>query len=532
MRQINLILLLIIFNTHLLHAQVNPGPNIAWQQCYGGSAEDFFTDAIILEDGKIMSVIVYYSNESEYYGSWLVKYNESFNELWRVYIGDEYCGSTGRQVKVSTLNNYMVLGNTGGCLDSIGGNDLIVVCIDEDGSKLWSRSYGSTQGDDSHTLLPTSDGGFLVGGSTRGFDGDLYMPAWNDLFYDDALIMKMDSLGEVEWVDIVGGTIDDAVLSNFLEVAPNQFMVMIGSSSSDFDLAGSDVDDLKKYLLRVYDIDGNVLKEHIISAEDNLIAWSNEIMQLPDGKILVCGAGTSHSEINPTFPEHGSNEGAIGVINDDLELIDLYLYGGIANEYFLDIIPASMGGYYCLGYSGSNDGDLPGNHGSTDLWVLHLDEAYNLIWSKNVGSAGTDLFTSQAGALIEKGNMLYMFNQVSAQAGIPTGDLTCGDPSTNKVDAWLVALDLSTVGIDEVEPNSSHIQLFPNPVTQTLTIQLPEIFGVTTPYTILDITGVILEAGQFQQQVNQLNLANYPKGFFIINIYLNDQLYCHVFIKE
>ena len=69
-------------------------------------------------------------------------------------------------------------------------SDYYVVKINLDGEIIWSRLYGSSQYDDPYTFLPTSDGGFLVGGSTRGFDGDLYMPAWNDLFYDDALIMK------------------------------------------------------------------------------------------------------------------------------------------------------------------------------------------------------------------------------------------------------------------------------------------------------------------------------------------------------
>ena len=531
MRQLNLILLLSFFNTNLLHAQVNPGPDIAWQECYGGSAEDFFADAILLEDGKILSVIVYYSNESEYYGSWLVKYNESFNELWRVYIGDEYCGSTGRQVKVSTLNNYLVLGNTGGCLDSIGGNDLIVVCIDEDGSKLWSRSYGSAQGDDSHTLLPTSDGGFLVGGSTRGFDGDLYMPAWNDLFYDDALIMKMDSLGEVEWVDIIGGTNPDLVSSNFLEVSPVQYLVMIASSSYDYDLAGSSEDDLKKHLLRVYDLDGNVLKEIILSADDNLIDQWNTLQLLPDGNVLIAGTGIAESDINPTFPEHDGFEGALAIINEELELIDLNLFGGLGNEYFLDIIPATIGGYYCLGYSSSSEGDLPGNHGEGDMWVLHVDGSFNLIWSKNIGSAGTDLFTSQAGALIEKDNMLYMFSQVSAQAGMPTGDLTCGDPSTNKVDAWVVALDLTTVGVEN-EPQQTPIQLYPNPVTNTLTIQLTQQLPLPVTYTIANTTGKTIETGALINPITQLNMGNNAPGVYLFSVLINDRTYSELFIKE
>ncbi|MCP5353475.1 MAG: hypothetical protein H6926_09885, partial [Chromatiales bacterium] len=380
-------------NTHQLQAQVNPGPNIAWQECYGGSAEDYFADAVLLEDGRILSAIASGSFDSEYYGSTIILSDVSLGEIWREKIGDDCNGSGIREISVLEDNNVLLFGIVSGCEDSIGSFDYYVVKINLDGEIIWSRLYGSSQYDDPYTLLPTSDGGFLVGGSTRGFDGDLYMPAWNDLFYDDALIMKMDSLGEVEWVDIIGGTNPDLVSSNFLEVSPVQYLVMIASSSYDYDLAGSSEDDLKKHLLRVYDLDGNVLKEIILSADDNLIDQWNTLQLLPDGNVLIAGTGIAESDINPTFPEHDGFEGALAIINEELELIDLNLFGGLGNEYFLDIIPATIGGYYCLGYSSSSEGDLPGNHGEGDMWVLHVDGSFNLIWSKNIGSAGTDLFT-------------------------------------------------------------------------------------------------------------------------------------------
>ena len=93
MRQLYLILLLSFFNTHSLNAQVNPGPYIAWQQCYGGSAEDFFADAIQMDDGKILSVVASNSFDSEYYGSTLILSDASFNEIWRQKIGDDCNGS-------------------------------------------------------------------------------------------------------------------------------------------------------------------------------------------------------------------------------------------------------------------------------------------------------------------------------------------------------------------------------------------------------------------------------------------------------
>lgn len=66
-------------------------------------------------------------------------------------------------------------------------------------------------------------------------------------------------------------------------------------------------------------------------------------------------------------------------------------YGGSDNEVIGDGILQTMdGGYIYVGYSFSSDGDVPGNYGINDYWVVKLDVNGNTQWRKNIGGTGYD----------------------------------------------------------------------------------------------------------------------------------------------
>ena len=50
----------------------------------------------------------------------------------------------------------------------------------------------------------------------------------------------------------------------------------------------------------------------------------------------------------------------------------------------------SDGGYIVAGFTESNDGDVNGNHGGRDYWIVKLDSNGNMIWQKAFGGSGDD----------------------------------------------------------------------------------------------------------------------------------------------
>lgn len=65
-------------------------------------------------------------------------------------------------------------------------------------------------------------------------------------------------------------------------------------------------------------------------------------------------------------------------------------YGGNAFDYANDIQQTADGGFIVVGFSTSNDGDVSGNHGGRDFWVVKLDTTKNISWQISLGGSGDD----------------------------------------------------------------------------------------------------------------------------------------------
>jgi len=105
--------------------------------------------------------------------------------------------------------------------------------------------------------------------------------------------------------------------------------------------------------------------------------------------------------------------------------------GGSADDYAYAIIESSNGGYVIAGFSNSNDGDIKLNRGENDYWVIKLDKNGNTEWTKSLGGSGSDfaysVTESKDGGFVVAGST----------------ESTDGDITSNKggYDYWVVKLD-------------------------------------------------------------------------------------------
>ena len=107
-------------------------------------------------------------------------------------------------------------------------------------------------------------------------------------------------------------------------------------------------------------------------------------------------------------------------------------YGGTNNDVFKAVLQTSDGGYMLTGYTYSNDGDVSGNHGNGDVWVVKIDGTGNLIWQKCLGGNneeyGASIDRTVDNAFLVAGHTLSNDGDVSGNNG--------------GADAWLVKLDV------------------------------------------------------------------------------------------
>ena len=61
--------------------------------------------------------------------------------------------------------------------------------------------------------------------------------------------------------------------------------------------------------------------------------------------------------------------------------------GGTGDDEAYSVQASPDGGCIVAGYTESNDGDVTGNHGKRDYWVVKLDNTGNIQWQKALGGS-------------------------------------------------------------------------------------------------------------------------------------------------
>ena len=101
----------------------------------------------------------------------------------------------GNSVQQTSDGGYVVAGSQ----QIGGGNDVVLLKFDGSGNLQWAQLAGSTH-DSANSVRQTSDGGYIVAGATASFGAG----------GQDALLLKYDSSGTLQWARIVGGSGDEA----------------------------------------------------------------------------------------------------------------------------------------------------------------------------------------------------------------------------------------------------------------------------------------------------------------------------------
>ena len=98
----------------------------------------------------------------------------------------------------------------------IGGYDIFLVKADKNGNLIWQKTFGGNDWDFAYNIELTSDGGFIICGTTYSFG---YGNA-------DGYIIKTDGAGNVTWTKTFGGKHDD------------EFKSVIQTSDGNYALTG------------------------------------------------------------------------------------------------------------------------------------------------------------------------------------------------------------------------------------------------------------------------------------------------------
>jgi uncharacterized delta-60 repeat protein len=159
--------------------------SVEWQKSYGGDLrEEAYSIQQTTDGGYIVA------GEAQSFGSgdrdiWVLKLASDGSVEWqKTYGGDSREGAYS--IQQASDGGYIVAGNT----ESFGveNTDIWVLKLASDGSVEWQKTYGGREEEEASSIRQTTDGGYIVAGST-----DTYGAGWHDI-----LILKLSPNGDID----------------------------------------------------------------------------------------------------------------------------------------------------------------------------------------------------------------------------------------------------------------------------------------------------------------------------------------------
>ena len=220
---------------------------IVWQKSLGGLHYESSTTILETSDGDFMvggNSISRTGDVGNNYGDpdaddqtndiWVVKLDPNGLIIWE----QNYGGSNNESCKsiIETSSGEFVIAGTASSYDHDvtglhGDYDIWIIKIDTDGMLLFAKTFGGSDIEYAGEIKETIDGGFIVAGSSYSNNFDL-----DDNYGEsDVWVLKLDSIGELEWQKNLGGSsVDDA--NSIIQTDDGGFVMAGRSSSNDGDL--------------------------------------------------------------------------------------------------------------------------------------------------------------------------------------------------------------------------------------------------------------------------------------------------------
>jgi hypothetical protein len=411
-------------------------PFISWQKSLGGTGDDWYSSLEQTTDGGYIAAGYSYSNDGDVTGNhggadyWIARLDSSGIMQWQKSLGGTNSDFADEILQTSD-GGFIVAGYSGSFNGDLtvnhGANDYWVVKLDVSGNIQWQKSLGGTAYDNATAIQETADGGFIVSGNSNSNNGDV---TGNHGLLDYWLV-KLDSSGSLQWQKSLGGSNYDFP-EEILQTSDGGFIVTGYSSSNDGDVTGYHGGG-DTWVVKL-DITGNIEWQKSLGGSGEDEGYSIE--ETADGGFIAAGYSTSND--GDVSGHHGNYDYWVVKLDITGNIEWQKSLGGDDADFGTSIIQTTDGGFIVAGYSSSNDGDVSGNHGAADYWIVKLNGFGSIDWQKSVGGSNDDY----GQAFQQTANGGYM---IGGSSFSNDGNVSGNDGS---LDYWILRLDSSPGGIE------------------------------------------------------------------------------------
>jgi uncharacterized repeat protein (TIGR01451 family) len=274
----------------------------------------------------------------------------------------------------------------------------------------WQRILSGSRRDIGNSLDKTSDGGFILGGTTTSVDGDF--SSTGPIDQSDIVIMKFTSYGALQWKKRYGGSNSDDI-GNIIATDDGGYVFVSSTSSSD-----GDVNDAVPYTINAWivklDYQGSIQWKKCISRLEGPYNPIPIVSRLTDGSIIV----TTFSNTGQPVPANDSAN-AIVYWSRNMKVVKMNTangtiiwekyFGGNGSEFILETKSNSTNKTTILIQSNSTNGDfpIPRNDSAVQFsyyyYLMEIDSSGTPNWIRKLN-------LNRDGGLPVKCNFIYSQN--------------------------------------------------------------------------------------------------------------------------
>jgi hypothetical protein len=319
-------------------------------------------------DGHALS---YYTDGSA--DVWVVKINSSGVVQW-----DKRFGGPGDDIGSSIIQSsdgsYIIAGKAGANGRDVSGGhgngDSWLIKISSTGTLNWQKCFGGSGSELFSSINQTTDGGYILGGSTHSNNGDV--SGFHGL--RDYWLVKTDAAGNLSWQKCYGGSTSSSELAGLTQTSDGGYFLAgtiapkTGETGAGEDIAvakgGADIWALK------------VTSAGVITWQKTLGGTQDDVamgaINTQDGGLMLAGYSRSANG-DVAFP-HGTTDpdawavklSASGVKEWQIPL------GGSLGDYGHAVAQLDSQSYLIAGWTLSTDGQVTNQHGAYDAWLTNI----------------------------------------------------------------------------------------------------------------------------------------------------------------
>lgn len=290
----------------------------------------------------------------------------------------------------------------------------------------WYKVLGSFDGDYAYDIQPTSDGGYIVSGNTENSGGDVNVHFGNR-YMNDLWILKLSATGSIQWQRTLGNIYLQH--GGYVRQMPDGGYIVGGSTVAPDDPGNASNYSLDYWLVKLKP-DGTTAWEKRYGGAKHEYLYAIELTT--DGGVILVGDSESYNGDIPG--NRGDRDLCVLKVDANGDKQWVKTYGGTGLDRGFSIALAPDGGYFVAGHTESNDGNVSGNHGNHDYWVLKLDQTGSMQWQKCLGGTNLDeawsVQSSGDGGCIVAGTIRSNDGDVTGLHNVAGGE-----------DWWVVKLD-------------------------------------------------------------------------------------------